>query len=198
MKAQTEAWLELSEEDEMDKAGTVARRRFAVGAVMAMMAWALETRSAAQPRMRNAEAEKDPGGDAVTNVTPFLLFAGNCNQAMEFYQSCLGGELTQLKVGDSPAKELLPSNQHHKILNARLKCRSIDISACDWLRPDRERVQGNTVCLYLSAGSPAELRVLFERLSEGAEVTDPIKEMFFGTYGALNDKFGVRWMFHCN
>jgi PhnB protein len=40
------------------------------------------------------------------------------------------------------------------------------------------------------------VRALFERLSEGAEVTDPLKEQFFGTYGALNDKFGVRWMFH--
>jgi uncharacterized glyoxalase superfamily protein PhnB len=31
--------------------------------------------------------------------------------------------------------------------------------------------------------------------SDGAEVTDPLKEQFFGTYGTLNDKFGVRWMF---
>lgn len=180
----------------MDKAGTVARRRFAVGAVTAMMAWALETRSPAQPRMRNLE--RHSGGDALTNLTPFLLFNGDCKQAMEFYKSCLGGELTQLKVGDSPAKELLPPDQHHKILNARLKCGNIDISACDWLRPVSERAPGNTVCLYLSAGTPEELRVLFERLSEGADVTDPVKEVFFGTYGALNDKFGVRWMFHCS
>ena len=180
----------------MDKVGTVARRRFAVGAVTAMMAWALETRSTAQPRMWNPE--KDPGGDAMTTLTPYILFDGNCKQAMEFYKSCLGGELTLMKVGDSPAKEFLPADQHQKIVNARLKSGSIDISASDWLRPNRERVPGNTVCIYLSAGSPEELRVLFERLSEGADVTDPLKEMFFGTYGALNDKFGVRWMFHCN
>jgi PhnB protein len=48
----------------------------------------------------------------------------------------------------------------------------------------------------LSGGTIQEVRALFERLSEGAEVTDPLKEQFFGTYGALNDKFGVRWMFH--
>jgi uncharacterized glyoxalase superfamily protein PhnB len=40
-----------------------------------------------------------------------------------------------------------------------------------------------------------ELKTLFERLWIGAEVTDPLKEQFFGTYGELNDKFGVRWMF---
>jgi hypothetical protein len=26
-------------------------------------------------------------------------------------------------------------------------------------------------------------------------VTDSLNEQFFGTYGALNDRFGVRWMF---
>ncbi len=26
------------------------------------------------------------------NLTPFLLFNGNCAEAMTFYQSCLGGK----------------------------------------------------------------------------------------------------------
>jgi PhnB protein len=180
----------------MGKAGTMSRRRFAAGAVTTMMLTGLQAHSIGRPRMRNPE--EIPGGDAMTTLTPYLLFDGTCKQAMEFYNSCLGGELTQMKVGDSPAKEFMPAHQHQKIVNARLKSGNIDISASDWLLPDRERVQGNTVCLYLSAGSPEELRLLFERLSEGAEVTDPLKQLFFGTYGALNDKFGVRWMFHCS
>jgi PhnB protein len=64
--------------------------------------------------------------------------------------------------------------------------------------PDRPRISGNCVCLYLSGGTHEELRNVFERLSEGADVTDPLRQMFFGTYGALNDKFGIRWMFQCN
>lgn len=54
------------------------------------------------------------------------------------------------------------------------------------------------VCLYLSGGTFNELKVLFDKLSEGADVTDPLKEEFFGAYGALNDKFGIRWMFHAD
>jgi uncharacterized glyoxalase superfamily protein PhnB len=38
------------------------------------------------------------------NLMPFLLFDGNCAQAMTFYQGCLGGELTITKVCDSPMK----------------------------------------------------------------------------------------------
>ncbi len=134
----------------------------------------------------------------MTTLTPYLLFDGNCKQAMEFYQSCFGGELTRIAVKDSPVKDSMPSSQHEKTLNARLKSGSVDLSASDWLRLDRPRVPGNTVCLYLSGGTPQETTGLFARLSDGGDVTDPLKEMFFGMYGALNDRFGVRWMFHCN
>ncbi|MGA9670530.1 MAG: VOC family protein [Terracidiphilus sp.] len=134
----------------------------------------------------------------MATLTPYLLFDGTCRQAMEFYNSCFGGELTAVKVKDSPAKDFMPAFQHEKTVNARLKSNNIDISASDWLMPDRKPARGNTVCLFLSGATLEELKSLFEKLSEGAEVTDPLKEMFFGTYGALNDKFSVRWMFQAN
>jgi PhnB protein len=134
----------------------------------------------------------------MTNLTPYLLFDGNCLQAMEFYKFRFGGELSLIKVKDSPVKDQMPASAQEKVLNARLKSGDLEISASDWLRPDRTPVRGNTVCLYLSGGTVENLRSLFGRLSEGADVTDPLKQMFFGTYGALNDKFGVRWMFQAN
>ena len=131
----------------------------------------------------------------MTTLTPYLLFDGNCHQAMEFYKSCFGGELASMKVKDSPAKDSMPAVQQEKIINARLKSRNMEISASDWLRLDQTRIPGNTVCLYLSGGTPQELKALFEKLSVEADVTDPLKDTFYGVYGALNDKFGVRWMF---
>ena len=113
--------------------------------------------------------------------------------------ACFGGNLIATKVKDSPAKDHMPAVQQEKILNAQLKCGNLDISASDWLRPDRTRIRGNTVCLYVSGGTFEDLKALFEKLSERAEVTDPLSEQFFfGTYGPLNDKFGIRWMFHLN
>ena len=132
------------------------------------------------------------------SLTPYLLFDGKCRQAMEFYRSCLGGELTATKVKDSPAKDLMPAAQQEKIVNAQLRNGKLDISASDWLRPDRTPIRGNMVCLYLSGGSFQELKSIFEKLSEHGEVTDPLQERFFGIYGALNDEFGVRWMFQTN
>src|SRR5258708_21962528 len=131
----------------------------------------------------------------MTTLTTYLLFDGTCQQAMEFYKYCFGGELALVKVKDSPMKDHMTAAQQEKVLNARLQNDSAAISASDWLRLDHTPIRGNTVCLYLSGGTLQELKAVFDRLSNGAEITDPLKEMFFGTYGALNDKFGVRWMF---
>ena len=166
-----------------------SRRQFAASALSTVALAALPASSRADTTMQKVK------GDSMTSLTPYLLFDGNCYQAMEFYRTCFGGQLTIMRVKDSPAKDHMPADQLEKTINARLTNGNLEISASDWLRPDRERIPGNTVCLYLSGGKPKELKVLFERLSEGGDVTDPLTEQFFGIYGALNDKFGVRWMF---
>jgi PhnB protein len=173
----------------MPRSSAIARRQFAASALSTAVIAASPARSTA------SIGAQTTGGNQMTTLTPYLLFDGNCHLAMEFYESCFGGELTSTKVKDSPAKDMMPPVQQEKTLNAQLRSGNLAISASDWLRLDETRVPGNTVCLYLSGESYEELKALFEKLSEGAEVTDPFKETFFGFYGALNDKFGVRWMF---
>ena len=131
----------------------------------------------------------------MTALIPYLLFDGTCKEAMEFYQSCLGGDLTVTKVKDSPAKDHMPAIQQERVLHGRLRSESLEIAASDWLALSSAPIRGNTVCLLLSGKTLAELKPLFDKLSAGAEVTDPLKPTFFGSYGALNDRFGVRWMF---
>jgi PhnB protein len=172
----------------MPRSSAITRRLFAASTLSAAVVAALPARSTA------SIGAQSTGGNQMTTLTLYLLFDGNCHLAMEFYKSCFGGELTFTKVKDSPAKDMMPPVQQEKTLNAELKSGNLSISASDWLRLDETRVPGNTVCLYLRGGSQ-ELKALFEKLSEGADVTDPFKETFFGFYGALNDKFGVRWMF---
>lgn len=150
------------------------------------------------PTYAIAEAYTEDERRQMTTLTPYLLFDGSCREAMEFYHTVFGGELSVTKVSESPAKDQMPAFQQGKTINARLKTPSVEISASDWLMPDRTPVRGNTVCLFLSSGTISELKSLFEKLSDGAKVTDPLKEVFFGCYGALNDRFGIRWMFQAN
>ena len=132
----------------------------------------------------------------MTNVSIYLLLDGTCKPAMEFYHSVFGGALTMTSVEDTPVKNQLPEHLHQSIIHARLQGANVDISASDWLRPEEIPVQGNKTCLYISGNSYEEVKSLYDKLSVGAYITDPLKEEFFGAYGALNDKFGNRWMFH--
>ncbi len=114
---------------------------------------------------------------------------------MSFYQSCLGGELSITKVSDMPMPA--PVEQQNKVAFASLKNGILEISATDWRHPTRMPKQGNTVALFISGGSYDELRVIFDNLAEGAskELLDDLKQLPFGTYGHLADKFGVHWFF---
>ena len=147
---------------------------------------------------RTAEAAPVTGRESAMRLSTYILFDGNCQSAMEFYRTVFGGTLTLTTVGDSPMKAAFPATMHQKVVNARLKSDTVDISASDWLRPSETQVKGNTVCLYLSGGTPAEAKAFFLALSPGAIVTDPIVAQPYGVYGALEDRFGVRWMFHAN
>src|SRR6202012_1034879 len=48
----------------------------------------------------DAALKEKTSEEPMTALTPYLLFDGNCKQAMEFYHSCFGGEITQLPVKD--------------------------------------------------------------------------------------------------
>jgi|SRR5438309_6541712 len=130
-------------------------------------------------------------------LTPFLLFDGNCADAMAFYQSCLGGELTITRLGDTPMKDQAPAEQHHKVVYAHLKSGALEFSATDWMHPTRTPRQGNTVAVYISDGKYNELRAIFDQLAVGADraLLDDLSDLPFGTYGHLADKYGVHWFF---
>lgn len=175
-------------------AGTkgLSRRQLVVSAAAAAVVAALPA------RVKAIGTGKETRGDLMTKLTPYLLFDGNCREAMEFYHQCLGGQLSLTLVKDSPAKDQMQAFQQDKVLNAHLNSASLELSASDWLALDETPVRGNTICIFLRGESFADLKTVFDKLSQGASVTNPLKPMFFGTYGALNDKFGVRWMFHAD
>jgi PhnB protein len=131
-------------------------------------------------------------------TTPFLLFDGNCADAMTFYHECLGGELTLIKLGDTPMKNQHPVEKHDRIINAHIKSGEIEISATDWMAsPEFDAVQGNTFAIYVTGNSLEELQPLFDKLKDGDNNTrlQELREMPFGMYGQFYDKYGIQWIF---
>lgn len=130
--------------------------------------------------------------------TPFLLFDGNCAEAMKFYQNCLGGELTITKTGETPMKEMFPKDKWERVINANLKSGDIEISATDWMAsPDFEPIQGNTFAIFVNGKSYDDLKTVFNKLKDGDnnKRLQELHDMPFGTYGQFYDKYGIQWIF---
>jgi PhnB protein len=138
-----------------------------------------------------------PRGGYVLGLTPFLLFDEKCAEAMRFYQSCFGGDLTLTRLSETPMKTQFPPAQHQKITHAFLKSGTIEFSATDWLHPTRRPLQGNTTAMYVTGAGYDELSPIFDKLRNGAEAEFlvELREMPFGIYGRLTDRYGVEWFF---
>jgi PhnB protein len=130
----------------------------------------------------------------MAELNAYLSFKGNCREAMQFYHSCLGGAMNLMTYGESPMAAQMPPEMHGRILHSVLTSGSVMIMGSD-MGGEEEYIQGNTLALCLVCRSREEIETLFNKLSGGANVTHPLKEEFFGTYGDLIDKYGFRWMF---
>jgi PhnB protein len=131
-------------------------------------------------------------------ATPFLLFDGDCAEAMNFYHECLGGELNLTVLGDTPMKAQFPPEKHSRIINAHLKSGEIEISATDWMAsPEFDAVQGNTFAIFVNGETFEELKAVFDKLKDGNnnKRLQELHEMPFGIYGQFYDKYGVQWIF---
>ena len=129
---------------------------------------------------------------------PFLLFDGNCAEAMAFYHQYLGGELTLTKLGDTPMKDMFPPEKHERIINAYLKSGHIEISATDWMAaPAYEPQYGDIFAIFVVGEGYEELKAVFDKLSQGAQKDrfQDLHNMPFGTYGQFFDRYGYHWIF---
>jgi PhnB protein len=124
----------------------------------------------------------------------YLTFAGNCREAMQFYQQCLGGELTFQTVGSTPFAGVMPLKMKECILNATLQHENLLLIASD-IVTESGHVIGNSVSLMIDCKSAFEANRCFERLSCGGTVIQPLQKNFYGSLcGNISDRFGVQWM----
>lgn len=128
-------------------------------------------------------------------LEPYLFFKGNCAEAMEFYKSVFGGELTTSKYSDAPAGVGLEVTDENKdwLMHASLKG-DVNLMASDTPKASPEMKK---VSLSLGGTDEAKMRKMFEALADGGKVFMPLEKMFWGdVHGSLTDKFGVEWSFN--
>jgi PhnB protein len=128
-------------------------------------------------------------------LTPYLHFAGNAEEALNFYKDALGGEIIAInRYGNSP----VPSDEDYKdkIMHSRLVFGDNLIMISDSFKGNAVSTKGN-IQLSIEADSAEQINTLFEKMGAGGTVTMPLQRQFWGaTFGMLVDKFGVAWMFN--
>lgn len=132
----------------------------------------------------------------MTQINSYLSFNGNCREAMNFYQQCLGGELTLQTIGESPLADKMPQQMKDSILHSTLTKDSLVLMATDMVS-DQGLLRGNGVSLMLNCSSEEEIRTFYNKLSDGGKATHPLEITFWGAlFGDLTDKYGNNWLLH--
>ena len=129
------------------------------------------------------------------NVTPYLMFNGRCEEAINFYKAELGAEvLAMLRFKENPPPpDRVPPNWDNKVMHSCFKIGDTQIMASDG--DSAEKPGFNGVTLSIQVNSEAEAERAFNGLSKGGQVKMPLGKTFFSPrFGMVSDRFGVSWM----
>lgn len=130
----------------------------------------------------------------------YLFFRENkCKEAMEFYKSVFGGDLSMQTYGEGMPGEMMQGMEGNedKIMHSLLSGGDIRLMGSDSTR-DGEFGQ-SFISLSLSGDDEEKLRNAWEKLSEGGKVDMPLEKAPWGdTFGSLTDKYNVEWMVNIN
>lgn len=129
-------------------------------------------------------------------VFPYLNYGGNAEEAVDFYVTTLDAKIEMLsKFSDAPQMPV-PEDQKNKILHGRFTIGDSLIMVSDGR--SGENFSGNNVSMSIAFSNVGDMKVKFEKLSQGGKVTMPVQDTFWGaTFGILVDKYGISWMVNC-
>src|SRR6266498_4139290 len=116
-------------------------------------------------------------------VQPYLFFDGRCEEAVEFYRSKLGAEVTMLmRFKDSPEPPqpgMVPPGSENKVMHASFRIGDTTVMTSDGRCLGQPTFQGFS--LSLTVPNDAEAERLFGSLTEGGQVQMPLTKTFFSS-----------------
>jgi PhnB protein len=128
-----------------------------------------------------------------SKLNPYISFKDNARQAMAFYQSVFGGELTMHTFSEFQASS--DPSEDDKIMHAVLEAENgITFMAAD--TPNQmEYRPGASISMSLSGDNETELSAYFEKLAAGGTIVMPLEKAAWGdSFGMCVDQFGITWM----
>jgi predicted 3-demethylubiquinone-9 3-methyltransferase (glyoxalase superfamily) len=125
----------------------------------------------------------------MTTITPFLLFEGKAEEAMNFYTSIfdLGEIISISRYGANEAgAEGTVSNTTFSIHGQHMMCTDSIVQHEFSFTP--------SISMFVTCDSEEEIDRVFKKLSEQGEVLMPLNAYPFSKkFAWVSDKFGVSW-----
>lgn len=129
------------------------------------------------------------------HLVPYLHFNGEAEEVLNFYKDAFDGEIVMLnRYGDSPMK--VDDDWKNKVIHSRIKIGNNLIMISDSYNGNLSVKEGN-IQLSVEVEDEQKLAEVFNKMAEGGKITMPLEKQFWGaTFGMLQDKFGINWMFN--
>lgn len=128
------------------------------------------------------------------NLKVHLVFPGNCEEAFNTYKRLFGGEIIFIfRKGDEKGAEVNEADKN-KISHMVLDAGNFTLQGED-ANNGIPVTTGDNNKLVLIFEDLDKLQKVFDGLSQGGTVTQPLEKTFFTeAIGELMDPFGIRWI----
>lgn len=129
-----------------------------------------------------------------TSLVVYLSFAGAAREAMTFYQSVFGGELSistfaDFGMADAPADG---------VMHSELRAEGFTVMGADaFSEPADGWGTGRAQAAFMSDETERVVGFYDRFVTQGSSVVQPLEKQVWGDlYGELVDPWGIAWMFN--
>lgn len=127
-------------------------------------------------------------------IAPYLVFNGNCNEAMGFYRSTFPcGEPNILNYGNymPEGSKTPPELLRTWVMHGEMVICGTNVWFADEATPF---TKGDGIRLSATVPTGREAAAIFDALCVGGTITLPPTETFYSVFhAAVTDKFGINW-----
>ena len=127
-------------------------------------------------------------------LNPYFSFRDTAEEAMTFYRSVFGGELSVSRFSEYGAIDD-PAEQD-KVMHSMLTTGTGMVLMAADTPNSMDLAVGENVSVSVSGDDESVMRGWWEALGAGGTVTMPLEEApWGGLFGMCTDRFGIHWMF---
>ncbi len=127
-------------------------------------------------------------------ITPYLVFGGECKEAMDFYRSVFSSDEPKvMNYGDymPEGSQTPPELLRTWIMHGEMVICGTNVWFADEAVPVS---RGNNIRITAKVSTGKEAAAIFDALCVDGKVTLPATETFYSVFhAAVTDRFGVNW-----